>query len=355
MQWQVALRIFFLSLFFPPLAQAAITIPMTDLEGADTSVVGRFSASYIVNYNSVQYDEFVLPLTPLQKVEPPQRDSRNNQVFKPQQEKQVAGKHTRLVYLLPEGVSALQAVRNYQNEIKALGGKVLFECDIQTCGGDNQSLFMGGGGRQGMAKYLWPENKITAKFNTVGYCLQTGKPGDLRFSSLELPGRNAHVAVLTYQLASGGCKEVVGRSVAVVHVIESGNMEQTMDAPKAERMAQAIQSEGRIALYGIYFDSGKSAIKPESTPTLEQIGLLLKNNPALKLLVVGHTDNNGGYDSNLALSKQRADAVAAALVSQYGIQAGRLKPVGISFASPLASNASEEGQAKNRRVELVAY
>ncbi len=362
MQWHKAvkaavvfLNILALALIFPALTQAAVTLPTADIEGADTPVVGRFTGSYIVNYNSVQYDEWTLPLSPLQKLEPTQKDARNNTVFKPQQEKTLAGKHTRLVYLLPEGVSALQAVRNYQNEIKSAGGNLLFECDMQTCGGDSEGLFTGGGGRQGIAKYLWPENKITAKFNTVGHCLQTGKPGDLRFTSLELPGRNAHVAVLTYQLARGGCKEVTGRSVAVVHVIEGENMAQTMDTPAADRMAQAIQTEGRIALYGIYFDSGKAAVKPESAPTLEQIGLLLKSNPSLKLLVVGHTDNNGNYESNLALSKQRADAVTAALTSRYGVQAARLKPVGVAFASPLASNAGEEGKAKNRRVELVGF
>lgn len=95
-------------------------------------------------------------------------------------------------------------------------------------------------------------------------------------------------------------------------------------------------------------------MKAESAPTLEQISLLLRNQPELKLLVVGHTDNVGGFDYNESLSKRRAAAVVAELRSR-GIEATRLTPLGASFMSPIASNRSEEGRAKNRRVELVEH
>ena len=82
------------------------------------------------------------------------------------------------------------------------------------------------------------------------------------------------------------------------------------------------------------------------------MGKLLKDNPALKLLVVGHTDNVGNFPFNMDLSQRRAAAVVAALASR-GAAKDRLTPVGVSFASPIATNKTEEGRAKNRRVELV--
>lgn len=93
-------------------------------------------------------------------------------------------------------------------------------------------------------------------------------------------------------------------------------------------------------------------MKPESKATLEQIAKLL-GNTQLKLLVVGHTDNVGEFAGNMDLSKRRAEAVIAVLVGQYKVDRKRLTPAGVSFASPVAANTSEEGKAKNRRVELV--
>ncbi len=75
--------------------------------------------------------------------------------------------------------------------------------------------------------------------------------------------------------------------------------------------------------------------------------------PDLKVAVVGHTDHVGGYESNLTLSKQRADAVVAELVGKYGVAGDRLFAAGASFLAPIASNETEEGRALNRRVELV--
>jgi outer membrane protein OmpA-like peptidoglycan-associated protein len=86
----------------------------------------------------------------------------------------------------------------------------------------------------------------------------------------------------------------------------------------AEEMAQAIARDSSVALYGIYFDSGKADIKPESVETLEQIVNLLTNIPDLNLLVVGHTDSVGSFESNMDLSKRRAEAVVKALTSTYG-------------------------------------
>jgi outer membrane protein OmpA-like peptidoglycan-associated protein len=135
-------------------------------------------------------------------------------------------------------------------------------------------------------------------------------------------------------------------------IVEKDIMKQEVVA-NAETMGNDINTTGHVSIYGIYFDTGKSEIKPESDAAISEIAKLLKNNDALKLYVVGHTDNVGSFDSNMKLSKERADAVAKALSDKYGIAAARLKPYGVASLSPITSNDTEDGKAKNRRVELV--
>lgn len=137
-----------------------------------------------------------------------------------------------------------------------------------------------------------------------------------------------------------------------LNIVEREIMKQEVVA-NADAMGSDINSTGHVALYGIYFDSGKAEIKPESDASLDQISALLKNNASLKLYVVGHTDNVGTIDANMKLSKDRADAVTNALITRYGIPAVRLKSYGVASLVPVASNDTEEGRAKNRRVELV--
>jgi outer membrane protein OmpA-like peptidoglycan-associated protein len=108
-----------------------------------------------------------------------------------------------------------------------------------------------------------------------------------------------------------------------------------------------------VVLYGIHFDTDKYDIKPESEPTLGEIARLLQQDPTLRLNVVGHTDNVGGLEYNEDLSERRAASVVTYLTGRHGIDASRLSPVGAGMTSPIASNDTEEGRAKNRRVELV--
>jgi outer membrane protein OmpA-like peptidoglycan-associated protein len=135
-------------------------------------------------------------------------------------------------------------------------------------------------------------------------------------------------------------------------IIEKETMEQEVVA-NATAMGNDINTTGHVSVYGIYFDTGKSEIKPESDAAISEIAKLLKNNGTLKLYVVGHTDNVGSFDSNMKLSKDRADAVVKALSGKYGIAAARLRPYGVASLSPVTSNDTEDGKAKNRRVELV--
>lgn len=135
-------------------------------------------------------------------------------------------------------------------------------------------------------------------------------------------------------------------------IVERGAMKQEVVA-NAAAMGNDINATGHVPVYGIYFDTGRAEIKPQSDAALTEIAKLLKSNTALKLYVVGHTDSVGSIDSNMRLSKDRADAVVRALSGRFGIDAGRLKAYGVASLAPVASNDTENGKAKNRRVELV--
>jgi outer membrane protein OmpA-like peptidoglycan-associated protein len=139
----------------------------------------------------------------------------------------------------------------------------------------------------------------------------------------------------------------------VLHFIEPKPIGQSMVFVDAGKMATEIGATGRVALYGIYFDTGSAEVKAESGPTLAEIAKLMKQNPNRKMFVVGHTDSVGGYEYNMGLSQRRAKSVVDALTQRHGIPASRLQAAGVGFLAPVAPNASEEGRAKNRRVELV--
>jgi len=137
-----------------------------------------------------------------------------------------------------------------------------------------------------------------------------------------------------------------------LNIVERAIMRQDIVA-NADAMGNDINSTGHVAVYGIFFDTGKSEIKTESDTAIFQISKLLNDNVSLNLFVVGHTDNVGTIEGNMKLSKERADAVANSLITKYGITAARLKSYGVASLAPVASNDTEEGRAKNRRVELV--
>lgn len=121
----------------------------------------------------------------------------------------------------------------------------------------------------------------------------------------------------------------------------------------AREIGDAIQAEGKVSFYGIYFDTDKAVVKPESAPTLSSIADYLKQNPATKVYVVGHTDNTGSYAKNLTLSRDRANAVVNELLAKYSVNKNQLIAEGVSSLSPIAPNTTEDGKAKNRRVEIV--
>jgi len=205
------------------------------------------------------------------------------------------------------------------------------------------------------------------KTTRIGYTVQ---PGGRQVSMAQI-ARNYEAAmkkagakilyaegnITCARLEKGGAKTWVQAgafnegSVYELLIVEAGGLAQEVVADAAA-LKQGLTAEGRVALYGLYFDSGKAVVKPESEPTLVQLVKLLKQEARLSVFVVGHTDTDGTLEANQKLSADRAAAVVAALTAR-GIDSKRLKSAGVGPCSPVATNRTPEGKAKNRRVELV--
>lgn len=208
-------------------------------------------------------------------------------------------------YQLKEGAeqaSNLQITRNFSTAIKDMGGTILFD---GVCEGDYCNDYAG---------YPMVVGKVVKGASELWVEVVSGDDG------------------LNYYLT----------------IVSKGSMAQEVTA---SGMLEALNKDGRVALY-INFDTGKATIRPDSRPIIEQIVKMMKAAPGLEISVEGHTDNVGDAKSNQTLSESRAAAVAAAIAAQ-GIEAKRLTTAGHGQDKPIADNSTEEGRAKNRRVELV--
>jgi OOP family OmpA-OmpF porin len=146
---------------------------------------------------------------------------------------------------------------------------------------------------------------------------------------------------------------VKGQVYVRLDSLQVGELKDQMVLTTASEIKKTLDTSGKINLYGIHFDFNKATIKPDSRPSLDEIAKFLKEQPQQKLNVVGHTDNVGGADFNLQLSNARATAVVDDLVKTYAVAQERLKPSGHGLQEPVAPNDTDEGRAKNRRVELL--
>jgi len=209
----------------------------------------------------------------------------------------VEGHYYLIIYSVKKGTKEAtgpQVFRNYKNAVKKAGGKVINE--------DSYSVF------------------------------------------LKLEKKNA----ITWVKVSSNRS---ARSYSV-WIVEQKEMKQDIVAnPKA--MGDDIERTGRVAIYGIYFNTNSYKIKPESDSTLKAISELLNNKPSLNVYVVGHTDMTGDLSHNMELSKNRATAVVDELITKYGISAKRVMAKGVGPLSPVSTNKTDEGRQLNRRVELV--
>jgi len=124
-------------------------------------------------------------------------------------------------------------------------------------------------------------------------------------------------------------------------------------AEGAPDLRNKLVTEGKFVTHGITFDVNSDKIKPESFGVIREIGYVLKENPDMKIRIIGHTDSDGKAETNLDLSKRRAESVKKILESDFAVSNSRIETDGKGAAEPMMSNTSAEGKANNRRVEFV--
>lgn len=331
-------------------------LPVADVEGsADHPALKRYEGSFILSSITRSFDEFVMPLSRLEPVAG--ATSSGARRHAPQEKLELIGRYNRIVYLMPQGRSPLEVFMNYKDEIGAASGDILYQCKEDACGGDQTRSIRGIAGKQSLAMYLFPSAKLEDAPGTNSWCAVASLPiGEQRYMVAKLGNNGPTVSVLLYVVKDknpNSCGAFNGHVVAVVDIIEDQAREKKMVTVSAEEMAVSLASEGTVILEGIFFENGKAVVQPTSDPALQQVAKLMTSDSTLQLLVVGHTDNVGSFESNRLLSAQRAQAVVKTLGEKFGVASSRLQPVGVSFAAPKASNSDEIGRSKNRRVELV--
>ena len=290
---------------------------------ADVPWVGRYEGSEILTFEQVAFDEaFFLTRKP----KSPERD--------PADFTRLEGKRSRITYQAPKGRSAFEVYKNYEQRLLASGFTSVFACQAEACGVSSNYLIRLAYGPELLGTFGFAAG--FAKATRYGVFRKTAN------------GVDQIAAVYVAEYASGDYGPRLALLASEAAALETNKIK----VPSAAEIGQSLTANGRIALYGVYFDTGSAALKPESKPTLDQILALMKASPQLSLIVAGHTDNTGDYSANLRLSEQRAAAVVAALV-KTGVAPARLTAFGAGQAAPTASNDNEAGRAKNRRVELV--
>lgn len=229
----------------------------------------------------------------------------------------VSGNLTRLSYENPRDRSPLEIITNYREGLEKAGFKILFACADGACGPLRNVI-----GRLNGAKYTSTEMQFLSALL---------KQGD----------KETYVQINMIKLRHE------------IFVLERTEMERGLVVVTPELIKQGLLVDGRVVLDGILFDLDKATLKADSKPALDAIAKFMTVNPSLKAYIVGHTDGTGEFAHNMQLSKDRAAAVIAALVTDYGIATDRLAAHGIGPLSPAGTNKSDAGRTENRRVEMV--
>lgn len=309
---------------------SAFAQPKKDIAGGkDHPVVSRFSGALMKTFFSESFAEMPVPAGPGKVLD-------QKVMFEPGKAVAFAGKLDGFVYTAPPGKSPLEIFRNYQAALKAGGFTTLFTCELQTCDGtgiDNTYY-----ATQHIGPRAWVANS--------GFGDTLNGPNYFLSARANKTGKDTFVILFvnTYGSNTGAQVLLVGES----QPLQTGQV-----TVNADGLKRGLAADGKVALYGLFFDTGKAEIRPESKPQLDEIGKLFAANPALKAYIVGHTDSMGSAEANLALSKARAEAVVAALARDHKVDARRLSARGVASLAPLMSNASEAGRSQNRRVEVV--
>ena len=260
----------------------------------------------------------------------------------------VEGWLTRLFYVAPVGKTPLEVFRNYEQALTPAGLKRRFGCESDCADlyfAMHKTLDYAAGATWSAGSLV---NASGGRYSLDGGVLSP-EQGRMLYGVLPRGGQDVHVLLYT-SVAENATTDA---AATFIQIVEPKAMPTGQVVVDAGTLQQSLQSAGKVALYGLYFDTGRAEIKPESKPQLDEMARLLQQQPGLKVYIVGHTDNQGSLDANVQLSQQRAAAVVSALASGYRLDPRRPVARGVANLAPVASNEAEDGRSRNRRVELV--
>lgn len=322
-----------------PHVLAAEPLPKDVPGSADPSLLKRFAGAALIGYKLDNWDTATFPVTPAIDATASGKPFKNLVT--------VEGKRTRAIYLAPEGKSPLEVYRNHEQALNAAGFKKKFSCEANC-----SDLYFAMTKMEVGQGVVWSKGLIPNKSGGAYAPSDTVTVEDGRLWVGTQSQSGVERWVLLY--VSKAVNDNTNHSQAFVQVVEPKTMQTgQVKVLDAQALKGGLQADGKMALYGLYFDTGKAEVKPESRPQLEEMAKLLRGQPTLQVFIVGHTDNQGGFEANLLLSQQRAQAVVDALVREHRVEARRLLARGVANLSPVATNESDDGRSRNRRVELV--
>ncbi len=303
-----------------------LVLDREDPEGSrDHPLISRFPGAGIVFYSELEYDEYELGLG---------RWDRDSGF---EESRQLEGNITRILYQVPQDRTPVEIYRNYQAALERADFEMLFSGADQEIGNYGQALYQ---------EAYFQGGVTSISRGNIGYYLAGASNQHYLAAKTTIRGQEIYVGVFV-----GGASIHSSLPLILVTVIECQAMAE--DLISAGDLLEQLEMTGKALVYGIHFDTGSYQIKPESDEMLEEIATLLQESPDLNLYVVGHTDDQGSFDFNMTLSRQRANAVVDWLVQNHGIELQRLQAVGVGPAAPESTNETTAGRAANRRVELV--
>ncbi len=288
-------------------AEKASRVQPSEIQQGDHPLIARYPGALDFRHISTDYEEVAFPTVGTINFMKP--------VTKP-----IKGDVYRASYWVKKA-SSLKVIENYKSALTAAGFTVDVECTPTSCANTHSTT--------GLENLISEETYFYA---TIPYLYTASKDG-------------IYVAIFTNQEQD--------RSYAKIMIVETVDLEDNLMTVNAGEIERQIAESGKALIYGVYFDTGKASIRPDSKAALDAIGEFLVANPAQNFYVVGHTDDTGDLRANISLSSDRAIAVTSAMVSDYGIDKSRLQPEGVGPYAPEDTNRTSIGKSKNRRVELV--
>lgn len=300
----------------------------TDIEGSkDYPTISRFEGAIIEFYKETKWGTYKLPVS----------DKGTMSWNKPMS---LEGKVTRIQYSVSKDNNAAFVLHNYKAGFKKSGYDIMIAIANEELGFSDRphtwhaKYYEAGGYFEGLNNAKFGLGiKFPSWNNNHSFLVARGHEA----------GKDIYAIVYTIVL---GNYTLITQDVIEVEAVETGLI-------SVDNISTDITKKGHIAIYGIHFETGKSVLKPESTESLKTIADYINANTEKGFFIVGHTDNKGDFESNMILSEERAKSVITELTTKYSVNAEQLKAYGVASLSPVYSNITEEGRAKNRRVEIV--